>query len=545
MESTLSIKSFICPTHPSEIIQRVNIENPHSVEFLCLECLIDPKNAKPNRKLVNLSAYFSELAQTCSKAVYTPQISATDVPQPLQKFLDNQEHALKEITFHIENEKAFVAKRIDMLQSMLTNLLNTKKEQLCSLLDNQVTKVKASVQELTDYIELVFKGKINEALLFPEKFFEKANSYKTVTELNEFVKNVKRIANEVANLSKGEIDQELPKKRDNLEKSILKFEAEFLKRPTTKLNSSIAQIEEDLTAQINKLFSSTLAIQNGVNELKIYDFSPGIIETHELEMISNWILPEADVRLEPIFSAKSDGFTLTDLEKKFRKGVPTLIVAKSDKGCVFGGYFETEWQIFTKNSLAKVEENANLGAKSFLFSLSRKETYPCSVNYPKAIGPFLVSGASLVLGNDVTIPENFAAEKTISSLGAAFEVPHGEPLLKKFAYLGGAQNFTLVDLEVYEVVGVTVVQKEPIKSSKNGLLGSNTSSFKFGASTQPSSFGSGLFSFGSNSQPVNFGSNPQASSFFGSVTQQKPSSGLSFAEKLDDELMNYFGPKKK
>ena len=237
MESSLQIKDFCCNAHYQEC-DRIDVADSGSLQLLCLQCLTDPRYSKPNRKFVDISAYFAGLAQTCSKVAIPLQNIATDTPQSIRTFLDSKESTLKKLAAHIEKEKASITEGFEMIKKSVEKTLASITEELFEKLDEEMRKAEMIMQSTTDCINLLFKGKINEVLLSQEKLFEKANSFERADELQKFANVVQKIVDEATNLSTGEDEKELMKKRDDLERALPKIEAELLKRPYSQLEAA-------------------------------------------------------------------------------------------------------------------------------------------------------------------------------------------------------------------------------------------------------------------------------------------------------------------
>ena len=129
MESSLSIKDCLCHSHYQKC-DKIDVADPNSLQLACLQCLTDPRYSKPNRKFVDISSYFAELAQTCSKFASPLQNKAAEVPQSISKFLENKESILRESIAHIEKEKASVTEGFEMIKKSVVKSLESRKNSL-------------------------------------------------------------------------------------------------------------------------------------------------------------------------------------------------------------------------------------------------------------------------------------------------------------------------------------------------------------------------------------------------------------------------------
>ncbi len=83
-------------------------------------------------------------------------------------------------------------------------------------------------------------------------------------------------------------------------------------------------------------------------------------------MISNWILPNSNIKFTLLYQISEDGDNISIFYNKVNNKFPTLIIVKSKSGYKFGGYTTNTWE---SNNNYKKDELA------FLFSLNKTKKY--------------------------------------------------------------------------------------------------------------------------------------------------------------------------
>jgi hypothetical protein len=123
-----------------------------------------------------------------------------------------------------------------------------------------------------------------------------------------------------------------------------------------------------------------------------------------------------------IFRASEHNFQSASFKDYCVGKAPTLLLAKSDKGLIFGGFTPCKW-LKTKEQ----EFVSDPGAKSFLFSLAKNMTFPIKANQKNyAISAY--GGWGPIFGSpygpDLSISDKcHVNEHSCSSLGSHYEIP--------------------------------------------------------------------------------------------------------------------------
>jgi len=146
---------------------------------------------------------------------------------------------------------------------------------------------------------------------------------------------------------------EMKQKIENCETKIINLEKENkdLKQEISKLKNE----NKDLKSRIIKL--------EKINEPLFFQESK-IINRKDEELIINW-LPKKYKFTNLIFCTSRDGDTIDAFKNKCENQSPTLVIIKTDKGIIFGGYASSPWK-----EKGPIQDN-----NSFIFSIDLNKKY--------------------------------------------------------------------------------------------------------------------------------------------------------------------------
>ena len=160
---------------------------------------------------------------------------------------------------------------------------------------------------------------------------------------------------------------EMKQKIENCETKIINLEKENkdLKQEISKLkNEGISKLEnenKDLKSRITK------SEETNITHIKIEPLffkQSKIINRKDEELIINW-LPKKYKFTNLIFCTSRDGDTIDAFKNKCENQSPTLVIIKTDKGIIFGGYASSPWK-----EKGPIQDN-----NSFIFSIDLKKKY--------------------------------------------------------------------------------------------------------------------------------------------------------------------------
>ena len=146
-----------------------------------------------------------------------------------------------------------------------------------------------------------------------------------------------------------------------------------------------------------------------------------------------------------IYQGSKNGFAAADFHNKCDGKGATVTVVESTTGHIFGGYNPVAW-----NSSGGYSNDS----KTYIFSLVNKSNIPPS-KFPLMAGKngaYSNSGYGPTFGggHDLYICSNStSANSNYTNFGYSFSSPPGLNSTQKQAFLAGAYNFTVKDIEVY------------------------------------------------------------------------------------------------
>lgn len=153
-----------------------------------------------------------------------------------------------------------------------------------------------------------------------------------------------------------------------------------------------------------------------------------------------------------IFRGSQYNFQSALFKDKCQGRPNTLMIAKSDKGQIFGGFTPARW-LNTKEK----EFVGDPSATSFLFSLDHSLVFPIKRNQlDYAISAY--GGWGPIFGSpygpDLSISDKcHLNDNSCSSLGSHYDIPINvkEYSNEAFSLLAGAKKFKVVEYEIYEL----------------------------------------------------------------------------------------------
>ena len=158
---------------------------------------------------------------------------------------------------------------------------------------------------------------------------------------------------------------EMKQKIENCETKIINLEKENkdLKQEISKLKNE----NKDLKSRIIKL--------EKINEPLLFFQESKIINRKDEELILNW-LPKKYKFTNLIFCTSRDGDTIDAFKNKCENQSPTLVIIKTEKGIIFGGYASSPWK-----ENGSIQDN-----NSFIFSIDLNKKYNVKYTFDALYG---------------------------------------------------------------------------------------------------------------------------------------------------------------
>lgn len=184
---------------------------------------------------------------------------------------------------------------------------------------------------------------------------------------------------------------------------------------------------------------------NKLTKIKEIFIESSLIQNTQEESFILECFPKKIDKVSLIYKASLKGFHCNDFHKFCDKKGPLLILIKSERNQVFGGYSSKSWK--SKGGVFEKDEN------SFLFSLTKRTKHTLNekciekaLYFSDNMGPVFGSGFDLAISEQCNEDgESFA------NLGIAFECNEEMSSEEKRHYLAGDIHFKVKEIEVFNI----------------------------------------------------------------------------------------------
>ena len=271
-----------------------------------------------------------------------------------------------------EEKKNKLKENIKYLQDLSNNIENSinKIKEIIEKINEKKEEMKIKIQKIFTKIRTALNDREDELLLEVNSTYE--DTFKNID-----IKNLKKLPNDIKiSLEKGKLINDEKNWNDNktlhsiindcinIEKNIKDIFSinDILKNDKInneiEINFSPENKELDDFIQNVKTFGKIIS--------KNYTY---IINKNDFDLISSWINKNM-INYELLYKATVDGDSIDDFTKKCENKGPTILIVKSQKGQIFGGYTEKNW---TKNKSISSPD-------SFLFNINIKKKFTSNNN---------------------------------------------------------------------------------------------------------------------------------------------------------------------
>ena len=171
------------------------------------------------------------------------------------------------------------------------------------------------------------------------------------------------------------------------------------------------------------------------NQYSLLDNSLIITNQDEVKLINSWIAPNKNLKYELLYRATRDGDTLNDFHKKCDNKSPIIVIGKTPKGYIFGGY--------TNIKLNYTKDEDLYDSTAFVFSLNQKKKF-ISLDQNRSIRKY--SNYCIIFGNG---NNSLQIVDRILSNNNHWSNPNGS--YGDNLNLTEGQNFSIIELEIFHV----------------------------------------------------------------------------------------------
>ena len=244
--------------------------------------------------------------------------------------------------------------------------INEKKEELKLKVQNIFTKIRNEVNNRED--ELLQKiDKQYEDIYFSEKIMKDCE--KLPNEIKISLEKGKILEKEYDEYEKNNKLNLLINDCINVEKNIKNIN--IIEEKNKKFNLNNYNIDFNIKEDEDKnLFTTIKNFGNVYNKSIIKLINDSLILTKEEEnnLIDSWISPNKHIEYKLLYRATRDGDKVEDFHKRCDNKSPILVLGKTPKGYIFGGYTTV---LTNFNKSCYLEDD-----KAFVFSLNQKKKFP-------------------------------------------------------------------------------------------------------------------------------------------------------------------------
>ena len=199
-------------------------------------------------------------------------------------------------------------------------------------------------------------------------------------------------------------------------------------------------ISEKIMSNRKKLMGALKRIKNfkDIPKARIGSEASNLLSFADYGILSEWINPNSILLFKRVFVASEHEFLASEFYKCVGKSSPTVVVCKTDKDKIIGGYTPLKWK---GNGYI-----ADLKKESFLFSLTLNKKFACkdgtyALSISNSVGPVFGGGHDLQIVDKCNV--NFNSYYNLGHSYEASGTTAGE-------FYGGTQ-FHIVEYEVFAI----------------------------------------------------------------------------------------------
>ena len=358
-----------------------------------------------------------------------------------------------------EDKKNKVKDNIKLLEELSTQFNESFNDitKIYEKINENREKMKLKIQKIFTNLRNILNNREDELFLeidkVNENLFFKDNFMKDIEKLPDKIKsslNKCKIINEVNDQNEGNI-YKLIKKCIEVEnniniinninsninniKNFTNYEIKFIPEDN-ELNKFIEQIKS-----FGKIELFQIGIRND-NILKLSTIIKNDIDS--IQLIINWIeetINKNGIKFKLIFRMSENGTNSDDFHKYCDNQGPTLILAKTTKNKIFGGFTPLDWK--KKGGFIK-----DINNQTFIFSLNLKKKF--NMIKKNGTGIYCSENEGPDFGaSDFSFNSNMKVGQTWANKNCNFLQDNN---LELTGEKGESKNFEAVELEVYKVI---------------------------------------------------------------------------------------------
>jgi len=433
MQAKNQIKHFTCNIHPSEVIQRVYLEQGADTSLRCIECILSGTEKVSKDAMMTLNDFIENAVKQYQTYRRVSSLQS-EAPSEFVSFLAQEDERIQKLSQQVEKEKERVNAAFNTILQEFTVLCHAKKEEIARQLDKQVITLKLNYTYYKSKVDKYY-SKDNENDLNPDKdtLIGRINNCEDTNQMEVLVKNIKDDLQEASS-------HQDPQLKMNEIKESMKCLAQELQEQAASIPKSKfcdqSAIEESLKKFreiTDSLMEDFVDVDTQISELSFTNFvsidSKIVKKQEDVNLLKKWLAPSNQYfRLKLLYRGSRDGMNADVFHKKCDNHASTLTIAKSNYGKVFGGYSDQTWN---------VTNNYKASQKAWLFSIDEKQKFPImSHGQASAIYAQTNYGPTFGSGHDLYI--YLAPQNQLGGLAGGFNFGGGA---QSYSNLGNAYQF--------------------------------------------------------------------------------------------------------
>ena len=337
--------------------------------------------------------------------------SLEELSKELQEYINN----LKEIFEKVIVKKEELKLKIQKIFTKIRNALNDREDKVLSEIDEQfnILFFKESIIKESEKLPNKIKLSLEKGKLIDKEYKE--------NQLNLLIHNCINIENNINDIN-------------TIKNSIKKYNSHINMKFEFSVEKELNEIEK-----IIKTFIDTKPIFNSLENSLILNY-----DINKKQSIINWIKEKVnknEISFDNIFSMSRNGSKSEDFHKLCDNKGPTLIIIKTDKNHIFGGFTPLDWN-------SKGGTICDESKRTFIFSLDLMKKFEIINIKKKAIrcesehGP-IFGDYDIGLHKDMKEGQIYANSTCNFMSNNNLELTGGK---------GDNENFKTEELEVYKVI---------------------------------------------------------------------------------------------
>mmetsp|Transcript_24780 Transcript_24780/g.21985 ORF Transcript_24780/g.21985 Transcript_24780/m.21985 type:complete len:385 (+) Transcript_24780:92-1246(+) len=342
------VKSFNCKLHPSETIQRVQVDACDESPLKCIECILSEHNASQKGKYVTLKDFINQADKFYSD-LREFSVFEGGTPGEFVEFLTNEDEVVQKLQEHVNQEKLKVEQGFNDLIKTFGKLCKARKDEVYESLDKQLINVKANFAYYKSKLDRYFNPDATEDFIMNKsKIIDKINNSEVIEDLDLIIKNIKDDMQENEKLAEAtDKKQEI---KNALSEAAKELQVQMKDLPKTiffnygEAREQIEKLEENVEKYLDK-FTDIDPFFNQFSLTQGLGMDTKILKKHSDQvMVRKWLKEHAKMgNLKLVYRATRDGFSAQDFHSKANGHSHTIVIAKSNMNKIFGGYADKDW----------------------------------------------------------------------------------------------------------------------------------------------------------------------------------------------------------